>query len=146
MTLLNGEMGGIINASTDFGSIEEETQEGIWSIRKIPLYTIIKNAVHTFGGEPYHNIIINDLDIEGLELLEYRHEKPLYLYRNKNDQESNKYLNCFLEPDNTDKITFYTSELTPISLTQMIANPSDYFETLTSTLTDRVSVNSVRFV
>jgi hypothetical protein len=37
--------------------------------------------VHLYGGEPLHNIIINDLDISGLELLEYRYEQPMYLYR-----------------------------------------------------------------
>ena len=39
--------------------------------------------VHLYGGESLHNIIINDLDMAGLELLEYRYseETPLYLYR-----------------------------------------------------------------
>jgi hypothetical protein len=37
--------------------------------------------VHQFAGEPIHNIIINDLEDYGLELLEYRYDKPLYLYR-----------------------------------------------------------------
>jgi hypothetical protein len=43
--------------------------------------------VHLYGGEPLHNIIINDLDINGLELLEYRYDTPMYLYR----EPSNKY-------------------------------------------------------
>jgi hypothetical protein len=37
--------------------------------------------VHTYANEPYHNIIINDLDAYGLELLEYRYDIPMYLYR-----------------------------------------------------------------
>ena len=30
--------------------------------KDIPIKTIIKEAVHTYGREPYHNIIINDVD------------------------------------------------------------------------------------
>ena len=81
MCLLNGEVGGSLESSVDFGTIEEEDENGVWTIKQIPLFDIIKNAVHVYGGEPYHNIIINDLDMYGLELLEYRYDTPLYLYR-----------------------------------------------------------------
>jgi hypothetical protein len=46
MSRLNGDLGGTINSSVDFGTIEEETPDGIWSIRKIPIHEIIKNMVH----------------------------------------------------------------------------------------------------
>jgi hypothetical protein len=82
MCMLNGEVSGTIGTQTDFGTIEEEDNEGVWTIRPIPIVEIIKNMVHTYGGEPYHNIIIKDLDTLGLELLEYRYENvPLILYR-----------------------------------------------------------------
>lgn len=81
MCLLNGEVGGSLESSVDFGTIEEEDRDGNWSIRSLPIPEIIRNAVHTYGGEPYHNIIINDLDTYGLELLEYRLDNPMYLYR-----------------------------------------------------------------
>jgi hypothetical protein len=87
MCLLNGEVGGSLESSVDFGTIEEEDENGIWTIKQIPLFDIIKNAVHVYGGEPYHNIIINDLDGYGLELLEYRYDAPLYLYRSDGDLE-----------------------------------------------------------
>lgn len=45
----------------------------------IPIKTIIKEAVHTYGKEPYHNIIINDIDDDGLLLKEYIGNTPLYL-------------------------------------------------------------------
>jgi hypothetical protein len=80
MALLNGEISGSIEASTDFGTIEEEDLNGNWTIRKIPIPEIIRNAVHHYAGEPFHNIIINDLDTYGLELLEYRYDVPMYLY------------------------------------------------------------------
>ena len=81
MCLLNGEVGGSLESSVDFGTIEEESTDGVWTIKQIPIYEIIRNMVHTYAGEPYHNIIINDLEDYGLELLEYRYDIPMYLYR-----------------------------------------------------------------
>jgi hypothetical protein len=53
-----------------------------YSIQKIPVEKIIREAVHTYAKEPYHNIIINDLDNYGLEQLSYRGDKTLYALRN----------------------------------------------------------------
>ena len=50
----------------------------------IPLKTIIKNAVNVYGNEPIHNIVINDLEDFGVELLEYRGDSPLYLLKDIN--------------------------------------------------------------
>ena len=81
MCLLNGEVGGSIESSVDFGTIETVNALGYTVIDKIPIPDIIRNMIHHYAGEPYYNIIINDLDIYGLELLEYRYDDPLYLYR-----------------------------------------------------------------
>lgn len=51
---------------------------------EIPLKTIIKNAVNVYGNEPLHNIVINDLEDFGVELLEYRGDSPLYLLKDIN--------------------------------------------------------------
>ena len=99
MCLLNGEIGGSLESSVDFGTIEEENDNGVWSIRKLAIPEIIKNMVHTYGGEPYYNIIINDLDTYGLELLEYRYDTPLFLYR---DPTKRVYENALL--DGGDKV------------------------------------------
>lgn len=98
MCLLNGEAGGTLESSIDFGTIEEEDKFGNWTIRRLPIQDIIKNIVHIYGNEPYHNIIINDLDIYGLELLEYRLDTPVYLYRPLNDM---VYKNILFENDTT---------------------------------------------
>ena len=81
MCLLNGENGGLLGFEVDFGHYEIE--EADKTIKKIPypLKDIIREAVHHYGGEPFHNIIINDLDDRGLELQEYRYDTPLYLIR-----------------------------------------------------------------
>lgn len=84
MCLLNGEVSGSLESSVDFGAVEEESADGVWTIRKIPIPEIIRNAVHVYAGEPYWNIVINDLDTYGLELLEYRYNIPMYLYRRPN--------------------------------------------------------------
>lgn len=135
MCLLNGEMGGTLNASTDFGTIEEETEEGVWSIKKIPIKQIIQNVVHYYGNEPLYNIIIEDLDSYGLELLEYRGEKPLYLYYNYDDEDK-KIINIFLE-DN-DLTFFYLNEeqdRIQISLSEINDNTDyNFFTSLVDTL------------
>ena len=134
MCLLNGDIGGSLPSSVDFGCIEfydeiyteqifedpkaqytankyyyyagkdATTQkdrfvlaeneydsriiyynrEKKYNIEKLPLKRIVREAIHTYANEPYHNIIINDLEDTGLELLEYRgdDEHPLYLIKN----------------------------------------------------------------
>lgn len=137
MCLLNGEIGGSLPSSVDFGKIESydviyepiklDAQNGFVAhkyyienphytpqngqdqyifadyeylhdatntydanlqyyerndyinIEDIPIKTIIREAVHTYAHEPYHNIIVNDLEDYGLELLEYRGDTPLYM-------------------------------------------------------------------
>ena len=54
-----------------------------YSVVKIPLEKIIREAVHTYAKEPYHNIIINDLDNYGLEQLTYKGDQTLYALRNR---------------------------------------------------------------
>jgi hypothetical protein len=83
MCLLNGDLAGNIPHSTDFG-VEEylDKTTGETTESKVILKTIIRNLVETFGGELPHNVIINDLEEAGLELLEYCYQtSPLYLYR-----------------------------------------------------------------
>lgn len=129
MCLLNGDLGGNLPASIDFGKIdsykdtyskvtlEDQTQykankyyvydldsndfvistdefdtkktyftkDTLLEQEHLKLKDIIREAVHTYGKESYHNIVINDLDESGLELLEYRGDVPLYLLYNENE-------------------------------------------------------------
>ena len=94
MCLLNGDIGGLITAvSVDFGKIEvEDTDEngyglGTYSKQDYLLKDIIKEVVHVYAKEPYHNIVIKDLDDVGLELFEYRGTTPLYLIVNNETNE-----------------------------------------------------------
>ena len=88
MTLLNGEMGGTITSLThDFGSVLVSNKAGYSTEEKLLIRDIIVGAVHQFANEPFYNIVINDLEDIGLELLEYRGEKPLYIIINEDSQE-----------------------------------------------------------
>lgn len=81
MCLLNGDISGILNSPIDFGVEEyydKETETTTYT--HIPVKDIILNAVHVYGGEPLHNIIISDLDDYGYELLEYRGDEDSYMY------------------------------------------------------------------
>ena len=84
--LLNGEIDGAFSASIDFGKLEEyqtlNNGEIVRNLIDIKIVDIIKNMLVAYAGEPMHNIIINDVDDYGLELLEYRGENPLYMPRN----------------------------------------------------------------
>ena len=82
MCFLNGDLGGNLPASIDFG-VEEyyDKNSQTTTYTPIPIKKIIREAVHTYAREPYYNIVINDLDDAAVELLEYRGDTPLYLTR-----------------------------------------------------------------
>lgn len=83
MCMLNGELGGTVTAlSVDFGTVDNIQEDGSIVNEKYLLKDIIRDAVHTYAQEPYQNIIINDLDEMGAELLEYRGEDPMYFLVN----------------------------------------------------------------
>lgn len=83
MCMLNGEIGGAITAlSVDFGTYDTIDADGTITTEKYLIKEIIKEAVHEYAKEPFQNIIINDLDDCGIELLESRNKEPFYLLVN----------------------------------------------------------------
>lgn len=93
MCLLNGEIGGNLNSSVDFGTIEQEVEQGVWKKIKLSVYNIIREMIHTYAGEHFHNIIINDLETVGLTLQTYNYNKPMYLLKAEG---SNEYTQGFI--------------------------------------------------
>lgn len=88
MCLLNGELGGTVNSLTwDFGTYDQIEADGTIVNKDYLLKDIIVEAVHEFGREPYHNIIVNDLDTFGVELMEYRGREPMYMLSNQSTLE-----------------------------------------------------------
>ena len=77
MCMLNGEVAGHFGAPI---RLDEEDIDG--QKKKIPIPNLIREMVHSYGKEPFHNIVINDLDVGALELQEYVYSgSPLYLER-----------------------------------------------------------------
>lgn len=171
MCLLNGEIGGSLPSSIDFGKIDiyEDTysevqikdytqyvankyyiyENGEYKIslsefnEKAKYYTkdvllrqdslklkdIIKEAVHEYGKELYHNIIINDLDNYGLELLEYRGDKPLYLLY---DEDVQIYTQMVIDEDfpiyiETSPENYNYEPVENLSMETFYSNPEEYW-------------------
>ena len=81
MCQLNGEAGGTFLSSIDFGKYDEVTPTGeIVTIRMV-IKDIIREMVHTYGKEPFHNILIEDLGETVLQLQNYTGTQPIYLVR-----------------------------------------------------------------
>ena len=122
MCLLNGEIGGSVTSTVDFGKIEEESFDGVWNIRSIPIKKIIRNMLHEYAKEPLHNIIIKDIDDLGLELLEYRYNIPMYLYRDINSPYFNNVLLDGKKKCYADGVLTILNDLQPTQL-DMLVNP-----------------------
>jgi len=43
---------------------------------------MVREMIHRYAHEPFHNIVINDLDDTQVELLEYRGDHDIYLLKN----------------------------------------------------------------
>ena len=63
-----------------------------YTIKKMPLIKIIREAIHAYAGEPYHNIIINDVDRYGLEQLQWRGDQPLIMIIDQDNNWQNSLL------------------------------------------------------
>ena len=120
-TYLNGEMGGVIPASWDFATMDEILKNPDGTIKKdatgypiyenirFPIKDIITEMVHEYSQEPWQNIIIEDLDDYGIELLEYDGETPIFYLipvasgsvqsREVKDIETNASKECWIRAD-----------------------------------------------
>ena len=95
MCLINGDVGGAIYASVDFGTREEIAADGSKELVDINIEDIIREAVHEYGHEPWERIIIKDIAKYGLYLLEWQGDKPMYalIPTDASDEASNVYIN-----------------------------------------------------
>lgn len=122
MCLLNGDLGGTLPHITDFGVEETYNKEkNITTYKSIPIQQIIFESVQNFGSELASNIIINDIEDAGLDLLEYRGDIPLFLFKEINsdifmNMTINKNQPCFYQKngqwiettiDDKENITYY---------------------------------------
>lgn len=79
MCLLNGDIGGQFNAETDLGS-EDRVDGDKTTNYKIPIKTIIREMIHHYAKEPWGNIIINNIDDYGLEMVDNKKNYTQYIW------------------------------------------------------------------
>lgn len=81
MSMLNGDVGGIIPASTIFDSIDTQSSTGQFISQKVTVYELIENVVNHFGGEDLCNIVIEDVDLKIRRVVRWTAENTLYLVK-----------------------------------------------------------------
>ena len=69
MCLLNGDVGGTFNAETYIDTERIQQEDGTWVDEKRPVAYIIREMVHHYAQESFHNIIIKDIDTLSLKVL-----------------------------------------------------------------------------
>ena len=80
MCLLNGEVGGVLTAETDFGKYDELDDNGeIIETIYLPVGDIIRNIVKVYAQELDDNVLIDIPENSGIRLIEYRGEDPMYI-------------------------------------------------------------------
>ena len=80
MSLLNGDCGGTIAASTTFDEYETINNDGEIVISKPTIYQIIQEVVNHFGKEPLNKIIIKDIDTRVKQVMRWTGSNALYQY------------------------------------------------------------------
>ena len=130
MSLLNGDIGGIVNSLTaDFGKIEETDIDGNVTISSIPLKDIIREVVHEYAREPFENIIIEDLDDVGLELMEYRGNNSMYFLLNDKTGEVSNMFDVLVDANGQERSYLWSQD-----------------NGITYTTTDRITLTDPRFI
>lgn len=105
MCLLDGSISGKFPSGAELDVIEMEVPETEeWTINKVTIPELIKQLVHTYAKEPYHNIIINDLEQYGFELMSYRGKDPLYLFVTSQEDGKNVIIHQMMFNDNDIKV------------------------------------------
>lgn len=125
MCLLNGTSGGTLFAEVDFGNITTYV-DGTEVEKELSIFDIIKEALHSFGGERYDNIVIKDIE-DALEILEYQGNKALY--RKSNTLSTNPQGGYIEEYGYGDIVGYRPTALT-YSEKEFILKPGDSVGTL----------------
>lgn len=86
MCLLNGDVGGNFNAETNLGIENHVDINGNVTEYKIPIKTIVREMIHHYAQEPWGNIIINNIDDYGLEMLDNSTNETLYIWLNQDEK------------------------------------------------------------
>jgi len=91
MALLNGDVGGVISASTTLDEYETIDNNGVIYLTRPTIYQIIQELVNHFGGEQLSKIIISDLDPYVKQVMKWTANSPLYVVKAKENAEDVVY-------------------------------------------------------
>ena len=83
MCLLNGDVGGVIPASTQFDTYETIDENGNWVLSRPTINQIIRELVNHFGGEQLSKIIISDVDTRIKQVMKWIGNEPVYYIEEK---------------------------------------------------------------
>lgn len=132
MCLLNGDVGGIITAATNFESQSVFNKDGKYiETRRLKLFDIIYNLVSQFGGEQLGRILINDipdLSVQAVKWAPAQTDNKLYLSKIDEFEYSaslNKRDNSDIEVVSGDLFGYELTETTCPSKISLVANPGD---------------------
>ena len=78
MSLLNGDCGGTIPASTRLDTYETVDKDGNWVIEKPCVDQVIREVVNHFGGEQLSKIIISDVEKRIKTVMKWVGNTPIY--------------------------------------------------------------------
>lgn len=83
MCLLNGDISGHFNAETNLKVENIVDNDGNITEVVRPIKYIIREMIHHYAQEPWANIVINNLEDYGLEMLDNHSENNYYLWRDQ---------------------------------------------------------------
>lgn len=78
MSLLNGEVGGVLPTTVQFDIMDTQVESGEWVQQKVLIYNIINELVNHYGGEDLNNIIIEDVPLRIRKIMQWQGDNPLY--------------------------------------------------------------------
>lgn len=128
MCLLNGEVGGQFPHMIDFGTEEyiEKLENGEYfrTLKKIPVVNIMREMLQNYGNELVKNILLKDIEDNGVELIDYKGKNPIYLIRETGTE---IFINMVLNENMT---CYYKEKSTDTSLTAITIGTIPVFDPL----------------
>lgn len=85
MASLNGEIGGMFSSTTILDTVDTQTENGEYITEKVPVYSIIQEVVHHFGGELLSNIVIEDVPLRIQRVMRWMGSNPLWIIQESTD-------------------------------------------------------------
>ena len=112
MSLLNGDAGGVIPASTNFESVDTLGADGDLHTEYIQINQIIPEMLNHFGGEDLNRIIVNDVPNRIKQVLKWHSSIPLYLWIDKNNYANCYYTQSVISPNSPEGTNYFSKMIT----------------------------------